>query len=103
MTTADSGAATQTFSWEETGRLASMKVASVRSGAQRLPGMSLPVVTIKRRHVALEVLLQLAERAHRLIERPRKTTATRQRRDRRNVEPRGSGCPTETRMRAGET
>lgn len=115
MTTADSGAVTRTFSWEETprARLASMKVEyekhphlRVAFSAQmlrpQLPGMSLPVVPIKRRHVALEVLLQLAERAQRLIECPRKTRATRQRCDRRNVEPRGSRCPTETGKRAGQ-
>lgn len=49
------------------------------------PGMSLLVVTIECCHVALEVLLQLVEGAHRLIKCPRKTTTTRQLCNHRNV------------------
>lgn len=70
---------------------------SARFSAQllrpQLPGMSLPVIPIERGHVALEVLLQLAERAHRLIKCPRKN------KDHTSTErppecwPRGSRCP----------
>lgn len=42
-------------------------------GVLDLLGVSLLVVTIERRHVALEVLLQLVEVAHRLIKRPTRT------------------------------
>lgn len=38
----------------------------------RLLGMSLFVVSVERRHVALEVLLQLVEGAHCLIECPQR-------------------------------
>lgn len=37
--------------------------------ALRLPGVSLFVVPVERRHVAFEVLLQLVKGAHSLIER----------------------------------
>lgn len=59
----------------------------------QLPGMSLPVVPVERGHVALEVLLQLAEGAHRLIECPNKNNGPTSTERPPECWPGGSRCP----------